>query len=144
LNTIIQKPGRGEVGDQGGYPPLLVKFVNFEKSYGLWGVTKLLAEGKSSKEIAELSYISRYTVRRHRDNIRRKLEIKGLVDLVRYAMEHGYISDLLIVLLFRQIPCRIMVWQGELAEKSVWLSNKEWQKFHYLLSLETYQAAKKF
>jgi hypothetical protein len=93
LNTIIHKPGRGEVGDQGGYPPLLVRFVNFEKSYGVGGVAKLLAEGKSSKEIAELSYISRYTVRRHRDNIRRKLELKGLVDLVRYAMEHGYISD---------------------------------------------------
>jgi DNA-binding NarL/FixJ family response regulator len=64
------------------------------KNHMVWGgVAKLLAEGKSSKEIAELSYISRYTVRRHRDNIRRKLELKGLVDLVRYAMEHGYISD---------------------------------------------------
>jgi DNA-binding NarL/FixJ family response regulator len=56
-------------------------------------VAKLLAEGKSSKEIAALLYISLYTVRRHRDNIRRKLEIKGLVDLVRYAMEQGYIPE---------------------------------------------------
>jgi len=53
-------------------------------------VAKLLAEGKSSKEVAELLYISIYTVRRHRDNIMRKLELKGLADLVRYAMDQGY------------------------------------------------------
>ncbi len=53
-------------------------------------VAKLLAEGKSSKEIAELLYISIYTVRRHRDNIMKKLEIKGLADLIRYAMDQGY------------------------------------------------------
>jgi DNA-binding NarL/FixJ family response regulator len=55
-------------------------------------IAKLLAEGKSSKEIAKLLYISIYTVRRHRDNIMRKLELKGLADLVRYAMEQGYTS----------------------------------------------------
>jgi len=53
-------------------------------------VAKLLAEGKSSKEVAELLYISIYTVRRHRDNIMRKLDLKGLADLVRYAMDQGY------------------------------------------------------
>jgi DNA-binding NarL/FixJ family response regulator len=53
-------------------------------------VAKLLAEGKTSKEVADLLYISVYTVRRHRDNIMRKLELKGLADLVRYAMEQGY------------------------------------------------------
>jgi DNA-binding NarL/FixJ family response regulator len=56
-------------------------------------VAKLLAEGKSSKEIAALLYISIFTVRRHWDSIRKKLEIKGLADLVRYAMGQGYISD---------------------------------------------------
>jgi DNA-binding NarL/FixJ family response regulator len=53
-------------------------------------VAKLLAEGRSSKEIAQLLYISIYTVRRHRDNIMKKLELKGLADLVRYAMDQGY------------------------------------------------------
>jgi DNA-binding NarL/FixJ family response regulator len=56
-------------------------------------VAKLLAEGKSNKEIADLLYISMYTVRRHRARIMRKLELKGLADMVRYAMAQGYISD---------------------------------------------------
>jgi DNA-binding NarL/FixJ family response regulator len=56
-------------------------------------VAKLLAEGKSNKEIADLLYISIYTVRRHRARIMRKLELKGLADMVRYAVEQGYISD---------------------------------------------------
>jgi DNA-binding NarL/FixJ family response regulator len=56
-------------------------------------VAKLLAEGKSSKEIAKLLYISIYTVRRHRDNIMKKLDLKGLADLVRYAMDQGYTMD---------------------------------------------------
>jgi DNA-binding NarL/FixJ family response regulator len=56
-------------------------------------VAKLLAEGKSSKEVADLLYISIYTVRRHRDNIMRKLDLKGLADLVRYALEKGYTSS---------------------------------------------------
>lgn len=56
-------------------------------------IVKLLAEGKNSKEIADLLYISVFTVRRHRDNIMKKLEIKGLADMVRYAMEQGYVVD---------------------------------------------------
>ncbi len=56
-------------------------------------IVKLLAEGKNSKEIAQLLYISVYTVRRHRDNILRKLKFKGLANVVRYAMEQGYNLD---------------------------------------------------
>jgi DNA-binding NarL/FixJ family response regulator len=56
-------------------------------------VAKLLAEGKNAREIADLLYISVYTVRRHRDNIMRKLDLKGLAGLVRYAMDQGYTSD---------------------------------------------------
>jgi DNA-binding NarL/FixJ family response regulator len=55
-------------------------------------VAKLLAEGKSAKEIAQLLYISKHTVRRHRDNIMKKLALKSLADLVRYALTQGYTS----------------------------------------------------
>ncbi len=55
-------------------------------------IIKLIAEGKSSKEIAELLYISSRTVQHHRANIMRKLNIKKTVDLVKYAIQKGYTS----------------------------------------------------
>lgn len=53
-------------------------------------VLKLIAEGKSSKEIADLLFISQRTVHNHRHNILRKLRLKRITDLVRYAVEKGY------------------------------------------------------
>jgi DNA-binding NarL/FixJ family response regulator len=55
-------------------------------------VLKLIAEGKSSREIAELLFISSRTVQHHRANIMRKLNIKRTADLVRYAIQKGYTS----------------------------------------------------
>ena len=52
-------------------------------------IIQLLAEGKTSKDIADLLYISVFTVRRHRDNIMRKLNIKKLADLIKYALSRG-------------------------------------------------------
>ena len=52
-------------------------------------IVKLLAEGKTPKEIADVLYISVFTVRRHRDNIMRKLNLKRLADLIKYALSRG-------------------------------------------------------
>ncbi len=54
-------------------------------------ILKLLAEGKSSHQIARLLYISVPTVRTHRYNIKRKLKAQSNADLVRYAMHKGYV-----------------------------------------------------
>jgi DNA-binding NarL/FixJ family response regulator len=56
-------------------------------------IVKLLTEGKTPKEIAELLFISVFTVRRHRDNIMRKLNLKRLADLIRYALSRGITPD---------------------------------------------------
>jgi DNA-binding NarL/FixJ family response regulator len=56
-------------------------------------VMQLLAEGKSSKETADSLHISVFTVRRHRESIRRKLNLKSMADLVKYAIDHGYASS---------------------------------------------------
>ncbi len=56
-------------------------------------VLKLLAEGKTSKEIAEALYISPYTVRRHRTNIMEKLNTKTLADLLKYAISRDYLTE---------------------------------------------------
>jgi DNA-binding CsgD family transcriptional regulator len=53
-------------------------------------ILKLIAEGKSSKEIAGLLFISIRTVQHHRANIMRKLKIKKTADLVKYAIQKGY------------------------------------------------------
>jgi DNA-binding NarL/FixJ family response regulator len=54
-------------------------------------ILKLIAEGKSSKEIGELLFISSRTVQHHRANIMRKLRVKKTTDLVKYAIQKGYI-----------------------------------------------------
>jgi len=56
-------------------------------------VMKLLAEGKSHKEIADLLYISTFTVRCHRRNIMKKLRLKNLAAMVKYAIDHDYLAD---------------------------------------------------
>ncbi len=57
-------------------------------------VLKLIAEGKSSLEIAGLLYISIRTVGQHRINIRRKLRLRKTADIVKYAVSKGYIEVL--------------------------------------------------
>jgi DNA-binding NarL/FixJ family response regulator len=52
-------------------------------------VVKLIAEGHSSKEIAELLVISPKTVERHRENVLEKLGMHDRVDLTRYAIRRG-------------------------------------------------------
>ena len=54
-------------------------------------VLKLIAEAKSNKEIAGLLFISVHTVERHRANIMRKLDLKKTADLVKYAIQKGFI-----------------------------------------------------
>lgn len=55
-------------------------------------IIKLIAEGKSSKEIGQLLFISSRTVQHHRANIMRKLNLKKTADLVKYAIHKGYIA----------------------------------------------------
>lgn len=54
-------------------------------------IVKLIAEGKSSKEIGDLLFISSRTVQHHRANIMRKLNLKKTADLIKYAIQKGYV-----------------------------------------------------
>lgn len=55
-------------------------------------VLKLIAEGKSSKEMATLLCISIRTIHHHRANIMKKLKIRKTADLIKYAIRKGYTS----------------------------------------------------
>lgn len=57
-------------------------------------ILQLIAEGRSTKEIAELLYISVKTVETHRMQLMKRLDIHDVAGLVRYAIRMGLvISD---------------------------------------------------
>ena len=55
-------------------------------------VVKLVAEGMSGREIAEILHISEKTVERHRSNVFEKLGLKDRVALTRYAIRRGLVE----------------------------------------------------
>jgi len=55
-------------------------------------IVQLLAEGRSSKQVATTLGISTKTAETHRANIMRKLEIHSVSDLVRYAVRNQIIE----------------------------------------------------
>ena len=69
------------------FKPLLEPLTKREKE-----VLRLIADGKSNKEIADLLFISIRTAQNHRFKIMNKLGIKRTADLVKYAIHQGYIS----------------------------------------------------
>ncbi len=54
-------------------------------------IIKLIAEGKSSREIADQLFLSFRTIQNHRTRIMRKLNLKKNTDLVKYAIQMGFI-----------------------------------------------------
>ena len=74
------KPSNGEV-------PRLPTLTPRERE-----VIQLLAEGKSSKEVASVLNLSTKTAETHRNNIMRKLDIHSIRDLVVYAVKNDIIQ----------------------------------------------------
>jgi DNA-binding NarL/FixJ family response regulator len=55
-------------------------------------VVKLIAEGHTGEEIAEILFISKKTVDRHRANMLEKLGMRNRVELTRYAIRRGLVE----------------------------------------------------
>ena len=55
-------------------------------------VVKLIAEGLTSREIADTLVISEKTVERHRANVLEKLGLRDRVALTRYAIRRGLVE----------------------------------------------------
>jgi len=68
---------------QGDYEPLTAR----ERE-----IVQLLAEGKSNKSVASTLGISVKTAESHRANIMRKLSLRSVSDLVRYAVRNKIVS----------------------------------------------------
>jgi two-component system response regulator NreC len=55
-------------------------------------VLKLIAEGNTNQDIADLLCLSRKTVETHRSNIMDKLNLHKVTDLVKYAIREGLVG----------------------------------------------------
>jgi two-component system response regulator NreC len=55
-------------------------------------ILRLIAEGYSNQEIAERLVLSPSTVQTHRANIMSKLQLHSRTELVKYAIQHGFIT----------------------------------------------------
>ena len=80
-HELIQTSRNGKLTPQ--YDPLTIR----ERE-----VLKLIAEGITNKEIANLLFISIRTAERHRANIMEKLNIRQTANLIKYAIHRGYTS----------------------------------------------------
>jgi DNA-binding NarL/FixJ family response regulator len=82
VNTLV-RDFLDRADKDGDYDPLTPRELE---------VLKLIAEGKSSKEIAELLVLSIKTVERHRADILHRLGMRDRVELTRYAIRRGLIE----------------------------------------------------
>jgi len=73
---------RGDTGPEGAEP-----LTTRERE-----VLKLIAEGNTNQEVADLLCLSRKTVESHRANIMRKLDLHDVTELVKYSIRKGLIS----------------------------------------------------
>ncbi len=57
-------------------------------------IVKLIANGNTTKEIADIKNLSFHTINTHRKNIFRKLNICNASELVKYAINTGLMNDI--------------------------------------------------
>jgi two-component system, NarL family, response regulator NreC len=55
-------------------------------------ILQLVAEGHSSKQIADMLHLSVYTVETHRARVMQKLNLRGIPELILYAVRKGIVS----------------------------------------------------
>jgi len=55
---------------------------------------KLIAEGLTTKEIANRKHLSFHTVNTHRKNIFRKLNVSNTSELIMFAIKSGWIENI--------------------------------------------------
>lgn len=83
VKRLMESPtGKQEIAD-----PAYKKLTRREQQ-----VFRLLAEGLSSKEVAERLSISPKTAENHRANLMKKLELRNAIELIRYATRIGLID----------------------------------------------------
>ena len=80
IRDFLDRASRGETTAQDPLTPRELEVV------------KLIAEGHTSEEMAEMLFISKKTVDRHRANVLEKLGMRNRVELTRYAIRTGLVE----------------------------------------------------
>lgn len=75
----------------------IIKGDNQKKQQGILSereieILKAFSEGMSFKEIAEKLCISTRTVETHKNNVLEKLQLKNTIEMVKYAIKHGFVK----------------------------------------------------
>jgi DNA-binding NarL/FixJ family response regulator len=86
LDPEVARVAMNDASAEGSAPDPYEKLTDREKQ-----VLKLVAEGKSNKEVAELLGISVKTAMSHRERMMEKLQLHNRTELVRYALKVGVI-----------------------------------------------------
>jgi DNA-binding CsgD family transcriptional regulator len=55
-------------------------------------ILKLVSEGRSNRQVAELLWVTDQTVKFHLANVYRKLGVRSRFDAARWALEHGILD----------------------------------------------------
>jgi DNA-binding NarL/FixJ family response regulator len=83
LGDVMEARTRAASGEESAF----AKLTERERE-----VLQLLAEGHSTKEIADTLHLSAPTIHTHRQHIMQKLDARSIADLVRYAIREGIVS----------------------------------------------------
>jgi len=86
LDTLLAR--RASEDDEGKYSPRPATISDREKE-----VLRMMAVGHSNKGIAADLNISIKTVEVHKANAMRKLGLRGRIDVVRFAILHGWLQE---------------------------------------------------
>jgi len=86
-STFFTPRMRGMVLDSGTQPQVKLRRLTSRERQ----IVQLLAEGKSSKDVAIILDLSVKTVETHRANILRKLKLHSVVELVLYALQNNIV-----------------------------------------------------
>jgi DNA-binding NarL/FixJ family response regulator len=83
LDVILNGISRQKTQEKSIYQ---IRFTRREKE-----ILNLIAQGKTTKQIAADLFISEKTVETHRSNLLSKFDVKNVVSLLKMAMEYGYV-----------------------------------------------------
>ncbi len=73
-------------------PPETVELVEPKLTRRELEILKLVSEGRSNRQVAELLWVTDQTVKFHLANVYRKLGVRSRFDAARWALEHGVLE----------------------------------------------------